>query len=109
MRIMPPSEPIHCALVVQVLTGARGAADESGCGPAAAYRAIRSGVRKEKWKQAAGSAGLRLIGIGIGKAGVEIKVHGADPFRVTQSRRAAKTAQIVFPGKALEDRHSSKS
>ena len=44
---MPPSEAIQFALVVQTGSGLRGAADESGCGPAAACRAIRSGARDE--------------------------------------------------------------
>src|SRR5512146_866342 len=55
-------------------------------------------------EQAARSARLRLVGICVGKAGIEIEVHAGDRPRIAQSRRSAKSSQIVFGGQPLEER-----
>src|ERR1019366_6626043 len=60
--------------------------------------------RQMEGEQAARTAGLRFVGIGVCKARIEIKVHRRDEPRVTQGRRRPEAAQIMFARKLLEAR-----
>src|SRR5258707_13997735 len=61
-------------------------------------------ISEKKGKRAAGAAGLRFVGIGIGETTIEIERETAYPFDTTQRRWRAETFHFMKAGLPLQHR-----